>query len=157
MAEGFLGTPASLMLDIVVISLILVVPTMLLSIYIVKKLKNYALHRIIQLTLGAVLAVVVALFEIDMRLQGGFEELAKDSAYFDTHFLWVLLGIHLSFAVSTVFLWATTIVLALKRFPNPPRPGAFSPTHKVMAWFAVADMVATAVTGLMVYYFGFMS
>jgi len=157
MADGFLGTPASLMLDVVVCSLVLVVPTLLFSIYLAKFKRNFRLHKKVQLVLGVVLAVVVCLFEVDMRMQGGFDELAKDSAYFGTTLMRNVLYIHLFFSVSTVFIWIATYVTALRSFPNPIAPSAFSPKHKLMARIAVADMVATVVTGLMVYYFGFMS
>lgn len=157
MADGFLGTPASLMLDVVVCSLVLVVPTLLASIYIAKFKRNFPLHKGIQLTLGIVLLIVVALFEIDMRLQGGFGVLAKDSAYMGTAFLKYLLAVHLCFSISTVFIWSFTYFMALKHFPNPIAPSEFSPKHKVMAWISVVDMIGTAITGLMVYYFGFMS
>jgi len=153
--NGFLGTPASIMLDVVVCSMVLVVPTLIFSIYLVKGLRKYDLHKSIQLTLGLVLLLVVTLFEVDMRLRGGFWAMASQSPYYGTAFLEYLLYVHLFFAISTVILWSITYYFALKRFPSPPRPTAFSPTHRVMAWIAVADMGANVVTGLMVYYFGF--
>lgn len=156
MGSGFLGTPASLMLDVVVCSLALVVPALLWSVYLARIGRNYALHKRVQLVLGVVLLIVVVLFEVDMRMQGGFWEMAKESAYYQTAFLRNLLGVHLFFSVSTVILWAITYVTALQSFPSPPRPNAFSQKHRVMAWVAVVDMVATVVTGLMVYYYGFM-
>lgn len=156
MAEGFLGTPASLMLDVVVCSLALVVPTLLWSVWLARFKRDFILHKRVQLVLGVVLLVVVLLFEVDMRMQGGFWEMAKASAYYQTAFLRNLLTVHLFFSVSTVFIWAATYVTALRAFPSPPRPAAFSPRHKAMAWVSVVDMVATVVTGLMVYYFGFM-
>ena len=161
MADGFLGTSASIMLDVVLCSLLLVIPLLAFSIYLVRWRKNYVWHKRVQVTLGLVLLVVVSLFEIDMRLQGGFWEMAKDSPYVAEDgdgwkFIFPgLLYVHLTFSISTVVLWAATLILALWQFPNPPHPSAFSPTHRAMAWIAVCDMVATAVTGVMVYYFGF--
>ena len=155
--EGFLGTPASIMLDVIVCSLVLVVPTLSFSIYLVRWRKNYLWHKRIQISLGVVLLIIVLLFEIDMRRQGGFWTLAADSPYADGRFLPTLLGVHLTFSISTVLFWFITFITALRRFSNPPAPGVFSPVHKTMAWIAVADMVATVVTGLMVYYFGFIA
>lgn len=156
MGSGFLGTPASIMLDVVVCSLALVVPALLWSVYLARIRRAYLLHKRVQLVLGVVLLVVVVLFEVDMRMQGGFWEMAKESAYYQTAFLRNLLGVHLFFSISTVMLWAVTYATALKFFPSPPRPNSFSPKHRIMAWIAVVDMVATVVTGLMVYYYGFM-
>lgn len=156
MASGFLGTPASIMMDVVVCSLVLVVPALLWSVYLARFRRQFALHKQVQLVLGVVLLIVVVLFEVDIRLHGGFWEMAQESAYYQTAFLRNLLSVHLFFSISTVFIWAVTYATALKSFPSPPRPGSFSPKHKVMAWISVVDMVATVVTGLMVYYFGFM-
>lgn len=157
MAHGFLGTPASIMLDVVVCSLVLILPTLLYSLFTVKVQRNYRLHKTIQTTLSLVLFVVVALFEVDLRRSGGFYELAKNSPYIETAFLKNLLTVHLIFSISTCFVWGGTFIVALKKFPNPPGPSAFSPKHKFWAWLSVADMVGTVVTGLMVYYYGFVA
>jgi putative membrane protein len=159
MTDGFLGYNSSLMLDVVACALVVVVPTLLFSLYTVKIRRNYALHKALQITLGVVLLAVVGLFETDMRMQGGISGiLAKrarpltpdERASFDT-----LLYVHLFFAVSTVFLWGTTLALALKRMPSPPGPCAHSRLHKILGWLSSTDITLTSVTGLMVYYYGF--
>ena len=58
---------------------------------------------------------------------------------------------------ATVVAWTITFWTALRNFPNPPAPGGFSRIHKRLAWTSVALMVGTVVTGLMVYYFGFIA
>jgi uncharacterized membrane protein YozB (DUF420 family) len=160
MGNGFLGYPASIMLDVVVCALVVVAPTLLFSIFTVKVRRDYALHKRLQLALGALLLVAIGLFEVDMQLQGGINGiLAKRSrplsleerAFFDT-----LLKAHLGFAISTVVLWGITLTLALQRIPRPPTPCPHSPTHKVLGWFSAADLLLTSATGLLVYYYGFM-
>lgn len=159
MSDGFLGYKASLMLDVVVCALAVVVPTLLFSLYTVKIRKNYSLHRNLQVLLGIVLLVAVGLFEVDMQLQGGIDAILtkRDSPLSSTQRTLFnrILYVHLFFAVSTVFLWATTLILALKKFANPPMPGSHSRLHKVLGWLSAVDITMTAVTGLMVYYFGF--
>jgi uncharacterized membrane protein YozB (DUF420 family) len=159
MSDGFLGYKASLMLDVVVCALVVVVPTLVFSLYAVKIRRNYRLHKALQITLGVILLGAVGLFEIDMRVHGGIDGiLAKRSrplsqgelASFNT-----LLYVHLFFAVSTVLLWATTLVLAVKRMPTPPAPCDHSRLHKRLGWLAATDITLTSVTGLMVYYYGF--
>jgi len=159
MSDGFLGYKASLMLDVVVCALIVVVPILLFSLYTVKIRRNYALHKALQILLGVLLLVVVGLFEFDMRWQGGISGIlakrvrpltAEERAAFNT-----LLYVHLTFAVSTVFLWGTTLTLALKRMPQPPGPCPHSRLHKVLGWLSATDITLTSVTGLMVYYYGF--
>ncbi|HVJ69505.1 MAG TPA: DUF420 domain-containing protein [Caulifigura sp.] len=161
MARGFLGYDASLMLDVVVCALVAVVPLLLWSLFEVKVRRRYRVHRNIQLTLAAVLLVAVLLFEVDMRLQGGWQNIInRDSAHprlageaLDQ--VRNLLYVHLCFAVSTPVLWAVTISLALKRFPNPPAPGPHSALHKKLGWLSVIDIVMTSVTGLAFYYMAF--
>lgn len=148
------------MLDVVVCALIVVVPTLLFSLYAVKIRRNYGLHKALQVTLGVVLLAAVGLFEVDMRLHGGIDGiLAKRSRPLSPEELGSfkgLLYVHLFFAVSTVVLWAVTLGLALKKFSSPPGPGEHSRLHKVLGWFSAVDITATAVTGLLVYYYGFM-
>ena len=159
MRDGFLGYRTSFMLDVVVCALVLVVPLLVFSLYQVKFQRNFALHKRLQILLGALLLVAVGLFEIDMRWQGGIRGiLAKRATPLspaqDQFFYWLLI-VHLVFAVSTVFLWVTTTVLALRKMPKPPAPCAHSATHKWLGWLSAADISATSVTGLMVYYYGF--
>lgn len=160
MTNGFLGYRASLMLDVVVCALVVIVPTLLYSLYAVKFQRKYSLHRNLQILLGAVLLVAVGLFEVDIRLQGGIDEIlskrsipltAAQRLFFDR-----LLTVHLVFAISTPFLWATTMTLALRKMPSPPAPCAHSRLHKTLGWLSAADITLTSVTGLMVYYYGFM-
>jgi putative membrane protein len=159
MSDGFLGYNATLMLDVVVCALVVVVPTLLFSLFAVKIRRNYRLHKALQITLGVVLLVVVGLFEIDMRIHGGIDGiLARRSRLLsqaDRDSFYVLLGVHLFFAVSTVVLWATTLALALKRMPDPPGPCEHSRLHKRLGWLSAVDITLTSVTGLMVYYYGF--
>ncbi|QDT49784.1 DUF420 domain-containing protein [Symmachiella dynata] len=160
MADGFLGYPTSLMLDFVVCALVLIVPLLLFSIYLVKIKHNYLLHRNMQILLGVTLLAAVAAFEIDMRLQGGIEEILKKRASPLTaaqhDIFWKVMYVHLFFAITTVPLWATTLILAWKRFPSPPVPSEHSGLHKPLAWLSTIDITMTSVTGLAVYYYGFM-
>lgn len=160
MSNGFLGYPASPMLDVVVCALAAIVPTLAYSLYVVKVQRNFLLHKRLQVALGLVLLVAVGLFEVDMRWQGGIGAiLAKrerplsleERAHFDG-----ILAIHLCFAISTVFLWGATLGLALRRMPLPPGPSPHSRLHKRLGWLSAADITLTAVTGLLVYYYGFM-
>lgn len=161
MTRGFLGYDASLMLDVVVCALLAVVPALLWSLYEVKVRRRYALHRNIQLVLAAVLLLAVLLFEVDMRLQGGWRNIINRDpsnprlAGEALDQVRTLLYVHLCFAISTPILWGATIYLALKRFPNPPLPGPHSELHKKLGWLSVLDLVMTSVTGLTFYYMAF--
>lgn len=163
MSNGFLGYNASFMLDVVVCALVLIVPAMLYSLYLVKVRKQYRLHRNLQLTLGIVLLLAVTAFEIDIRLQGGWElivnklgaepRLVGSALEHATNILWV----HLIFAISTPPLWIATIVAALRKFPNPPEPSNHSALHKRLGWLSTIDITLTSLTGLYWYYVAFVA
>lgn len=162
MAEGFLGYRTSFMLDVVVTALVLIVPVQVYSILIVKRQRKWALHRTLQLILGTVLLLAVTAFEIDLQLvHGGWENIVSRSrgeawlSGADYRLTRNILWVHLIFAVTTPFFWATTIILALRRFPSPPQPGPHSQRHKQLAWISTVDLVLTSVTGLTFYYFAF--
>lgn len=161
--HGFLGYDASLMLDVVVTALVLVVPVLVFSIVQVKR-GRFTLHRNLQLGLAGVLLLAVAAFEIDLQLvHRGWENVVNkpgttprlEGEALDAvrRVLWI----HLVFAISTPLLWATTITLALRRFPNPPIPGEHSGLHKTLAWASTVDLVLTSVTGLWFYYVAFVT
>jgi uncharacterized membrane protein YozB (DUF420 family) len=160
MTRGFLGYDASFMLDVVVCALVAVVPILVWAI-VEAKAGRFTRHRNIQLVLAAVLLLTVLLFELDMRLQGGWQNIVNHDAARPRltgetlEQVRMLLYVHLCFAISTPVLWGATIYLALKRFPNPPMPGPHSQLHKKLGWISVIDLVMTSVTGLGFYYMAF--
>lgn len=162
MSHGFLGPEAStFMLDFVVTALVLVVPALLISLYLVKFQRNYVAHRNVQLVLAAVLLVAVIAFEVDIRIHGGWEAIVgRRTPALSTEQLetvkWTLY-VHLIFAISTPLLWGTTIALALKRMPKPPAPCQHSRLHKTLGWLSVIDLVLTSATGLLFYYRAFIA
>jgi putative membrane protein len=153
--DGFLGSRASLMLDIVFVSMFLVVAVLCWSIYHVKYRRGYQLHKSVQITLGTILLIVVVLFEIDIRLHGWQERAAgRLGGHASSLVVWALY-IHLLFAISSVILWPVTIGLALVKFPDPPLPGPHSRLHSKLGWLAATDMVMTAITGWVFYCLAF--
>lgn len=162
--DGFLGYHTSFMLDFVVCALVVIVPILVVSIWLVRFQRQFARHRTLQTLLCVVLLIAVGAFEVDLQLvHGGWENVVAKS--FDDDALlaeriseaqpW--LWLHLVFAVSTPVLWIVTIVLALKRFPSPPEPGAHSRLHRRLGWLSTIDVTLTAVTGLVFYYVAFVA
>ena len=162
MPDGFLGYNASFMLDVVVCALVLIVPALAYSLYLVKFRRKFTAHRNMQVVLGVVLLLTVGAFEIDLQLvHNGWENvvarrqppLNAEQLAFVRRVLWV----HLVFAISTPLMWALTIGLAWKRFPRPPAPGPHSRLHKRLGWISTIDITLTSVTGLLFYYFAFIA
>ena len=162
MSQGFLGYHATFMLDVVVCALVLLVPALAVSIYLVKVRRQYAWHRRLQLTLGAVLLLTVAAFEVDVQfVHHGWQNIVKDArpdmAAESLDFARKVLYVHLVFAISTPLLWIVTISLALAKFGNPPFPSRHSPVHKFLGWCSASDLALTSATGLLFYYFAFVA
>ncbi len=153
--DGFLGTRAPLMLDVVCLAMFGVVMVLAWSIYQVKIRRRYHVHKWTQITLGAVLLVVVILFEIDIRLHGWEARAADKIGGHPAAMVYRALYVHLIFAVSSVILWPITIGLAVMNFSNPPAPGPHSRIHVPLARTAAADMVLTAITGWVFYWLAF--
>ena len=158
--DGFLGTRASLMLDIVFLAMFVVIPLLGWSIYAVKFQRRYAIHKRMQLTLAGVLAVAVALFELDMRLNG-WRARAQASPYFGSEaapgLVWDALCVHLFFAVTTAALWTMVTMQAVRHFPRPPQPNQHSAWHLRFGKLAAVDMLMTAITGWIFYWLAFMA
>jgi hypothetical protein len=111
--------------------------------------------------LAVTLLAAVTCFEVDLHLvQGGWQNVVKKGPEISPEQLakiQTVLRIHLLFAGSTPFLWALTLVLALRNFPNPPAPSNHSRLHRVLGWSSAIDLVLTSVTGLIFYYTAFIS
>lgn len=152
--QGFLGTRADLLMDIVIVALVAVVPIVLYN-WRLARHGRYGQHKLLQVGLALLLAVVVGVFEVNLRLQGGIFEATKASAYAGTPTLNFWIYFHTFFAITTIFIWGGLIVLSLRRFPSPPIPGAFSTTHKRWGRIGMVWMLVTGVTSLPVYIYGF--
>ncbi len=161
--DGFLGYPSCFMLDVVVCALVLVVPLVLWSLYLVKFRRAYNAHRWWQVAITVIVLLAVVLFEIDIRQHGGWQAIVNPPSRpprltgerLDT--VRLALWVHLVFAVSTPLLWGVTLTAAWRRFPRPPIPGAHSGWHKCLGWASVVDLVLTSVTGLVFYYLAFVA
>lgn len=161
--SGFLGYPTTFMLDFVVCALVLIVPLLLYSLWLVKVRRRFLAHKRLQIALGLILLVAVSAFEIDVQLvHGGWEQIVSRQnlapellqAKIVSVRPWLL--VHLVFAISTPLLWAATITLALLKFGKDARPGKHSSLHKILGWLSTVDITLTSVTGLLFYYHAFM-
>ena len=157
--EGFLGTRASFMLDFVCVAMAAILPAMGWSIRLASKRRNYALHKYLQLGLATALLAAVALFELDMRING-WRERALESPYYSSA-AWdavdVSLAIHLVCSISAFALWVVVVLGALRFLPNPPTPNTHSATHRRLGKLAAISLTLTAITGWAFYYLAFVA
>ena len=154
MPQGFLGTNADLLMDIVLVSFALILPALVFSWRIARK-KNYSGHKKTQLVLGGGLAFVVVLFEADLSLSGGIFELTKASSYAGTAVLKAWIYGHTVVAILTSISWLVLTIWSLRRFDKPPRPSDFSKTHRRLGISGMLLMMATGLSAFPLYYYGF--
>jgi putative membrane protein len=154
MPEGFIGTKADILMDLVLVSFALILPALMFS-WKQARSGDYGGHKKTQLTLGISLAVVVTLFEADLSISGGIFELTKASAYAGTATLdgWIV-G-HTIVAILTSIIWLVLIVWSLVRFEKPPEPNSFSKTHRILGRSAMVLMILTGLSAFPLYYYGF--
>jgi uncharacterized membrane protein YozB (DUF420 family) len=154
---GFLPTRGSFMLDFVFVAMFAIVIVMAISIWLVRSRRQYRWHKRIQIATALTLLVTIVAFEYDIRFLTEWRELAARSPYYDSGLVNWTLAIHLLFAIPTPLIWIFTMVQALRRMPNPPRPGDYSRQHRFWGWTATAFMGMTALTGWVFYYVAFVA
>lgn len=152
---GFIpGSRGSFMLDLVAIAMVAILPLLILAVR-SAQLGQYARHKNIMIGLSCLLLVAVIAFEIEMRLVG-WRHLAELSPYYDSVLFWAL-GVHLIFSSTAALSLATTVWVALKKFPSPPVPGEHSAQHRKTGKLAALSLAGTAVTGWIFYWLAFVA
>jgi uncharacterized membrane protein YozB (DUF420 family) len=152
--RGFLGTRADILLDLVIVSLVVVVPVLLYS-WVQVRRKNYRVHKVVQLTLLIVLGVAVGAFEANMRMLGGIFEATRASSYSGTATLNFWIYFHTLLAITTTLVWLVLAIVSVRRFPKPPQPNEFGPMHRRWGRIGMVIMGLTGLTSLPVYIYGF--
>ena len=153
--DGFLGTRASVGMDVVLVGLWLLLPVLAWSIMLVRR-GSYAAHKTLQLVIAGALLAAIVVFEIDVRLVSDWKARARPSPWWPGGVL-AMLGVHLVFAVSTLGLLSWVLWEALRRFPVPAAPGTHGPRHRRFGWLAAIDLMLTAVTGTIFYWLAFVA
>lgn len=152
--RGFLGTRADVLMDVVIVSLVLILPVLAVS-WRLALTRRWATHRTVQVALGSGLGVVVLLFETDLRMSGGIFELTRQSRYAGTALLNTSIWGHTVLAIGTAVLWGWMLVAALRGFGREPRPGPYSARHRLLGRIGMLAMALTGITGVELYVLGF--
>lgn len=156
LAQGFLPTRGSYVLDAVFLAMFAIAIVLIASIYWVRQGK-YELHRKIQIILSAVLLAAILIFEFDVRFITDWRSMASQSPFYESGIVGTALIIHLVFAIPTPFIWIAVLFRALKQFSRPARPNGHSGSHKFWGWVATLMMLATSITGCTFYWLAFIA
>jgi hypothetical protein len=97
----------------------------------------------------------VGLFGIDLKLSGGIFELTRQSSYAGTSLLNSLIYGHMLVAIGSAVVWVPLVIVSLRKFPNPPVTNAFGSTHRLWGRTGMLLMMASGLSAIPLYYFGF--
>ncbi len=151
---GFMGTRAPMYLDIVGVFFFLLPFLLFFSIRFAVK-GEIKKHFVSQAGIFVLTLVFVVIFEIGMRMAGGFQEYIKASPVSQSFFIGFLI-VHVLVAIATFNLWSYQLITAVKAY----RKGAFSQEmaakHKKLARILVVGIFVTILQGVGIYYFLFM-
>ncbi|MGW8170048.1 MAG: DUF420 domain-containing protein [Sulfurovaceae bacterium] len=146
---GFLGTRAPLFMDMVTL-IVALLPLLLGSTVLLARTGHYQAHKIAQIILFIVSAIVVGYFEYGVRIGGGFDEFVKGSSLSHS-FIFYFLLFHITIAIITLYTWLKTLGFSLKAYSHSNLPGNESMNHIKMAKQTIMWINATAITGIGVY------
>jgi uncharacterized membrane protein YozB (DUF420 family) len=151
--RGFLPTRGNFLEDLVVTSLVLIVPLLLLS-WRWAHAGRWARHRNLMVILTVVLTVVVVLFEADVRSRGGFEGVAAGSRYHGTAFMDWSYRVHMVCVTVTSALWLVLLPVSLWVYRRGLRRNAFGPYHRLAGRVGMVGAALSGLTGLELYVIG---
>lgn len=148
---GFLGTRALMYMDVV--TLYFAILPFLLTFSIYQAIRgNIKLHYQSQFIILAVTIVMVLIFEIGVRLTGGFVEYAKQSPL-SYDFLLLFLVVHIFIALMAVGGWIYLIISTYKSYQNGILE--HSVKHRKMGRWIFSALTVTSIMGCSIYLFLF--
>ncbi len=115
-AKGFLGTTAPFYLDLATIYFAILPFLLAFSIYFAVK-KEYKKHFISQAIILGVTLTIVVIFEIGVRVSGGFLEYSKYSNV-SLDFMLIFLIVHILIAIAAVGGWLFLFISSYKDYKN---------------------------------------
>lgn len=152
--SGFLGTSAPLYLDIVTVYFAFLPLLLGGSVFLAVK-KQLEAHYRSQIVIFIITVVMVLVFEIGVRLDGGFVAYAQGSTL-SMAFLSIFLGVHIAIAVISVILWVITLYTSLREYHSTMDSVEFADRHKKKTYLLFAGLTVTSIMGVMIYLFLFL-
>lgn len=148
--KGFLGTTAPFYLDITTVYFATLPFLLAISIYFAIK-KEFEKHFFSQAIILGITLVIVVIFEICIRISGGFLEYSKYSNIsFD--FMLVFLTIHILIAIAAVGGWLFLFISSYKDYKNNSFNGK---KHKKIGKAIFLALTISSIMGVFIYLFLF--
>ncbi len=146
---GFLGTRAPFFMDVVTIFFALVPFLVAISIYFAVRGK-YLLHFRSQMATFVLSMLMVVVFEIGVRIDGGFNAYMQESTLSYNGVL-IYLVIHILFALATVVAWGITIYSSYKVFRQEGAGASYFREHKKRARWLFLAIIINSIMGVSMY------
>jgi len=146
---GFLGTRAPLFMDVVTIFFALTPFLVAYSIFLAVK-GNYRLHLQTQLAVFVLAMVMVVVFEIGVRVDGGFNTYMHESSWSYSAVL-IYLITHILFALLTVVAWGITIYSAYKVYREEGYQSPYFKLHRKRARWVFLAITINSMMGVSLY------
>lgn len=147
--SGFLGTRAPLFMDIVSV-IVALLPFLIFGAISLAKKKHYSAHENVQKLLFVISVIVVAFFEIGVRMEGGYKSLMEGTSVSHDYLLYVLI-FHIMISVITLILWIKTLHGAKRYKRLSALPGLYTQAHKRDGQWTFIGIIMTMLTGAWVY------
>jgi putative membrane protein len=149
---GFLGTRAAFYMDVV--TLYFAILPFLLGFSIRQAIiGNISLHYRSQMVILALTMVMVVIFELGVRISGGFVEYVKMSSV-SYDFLLIFLAVHILIALFAVGGWIYLIVTSYKTYMREGREAMGK--HRRMGKWIFGALTITSIMGCSIYLFLFL-
>ncbi len=150
MMEGFLGTRADFVVDLVM-TISGFLPFLLIFTFYLASMGKHDLHRNLQIILLSIVLILVIALELDVQF-GGLAEISSQSPYAGTVELTVVFLVHLFFAITSFVGWFWLVIKSTKRYPI-----FFEFDHKKYGKRLFIGIVMMAITGWILYWMTFAS
>ena len=149
-SQGFLGTSAPFYLDLITVYFGILPFLLGFSIYFAIK-KEYGKHFISQSIILSITLILTVIFEIGVRITGGFLEYSKHSNIsFD--FMLIFLGIHIQVASIAVAGWLFLFISSYKDYKNNKLDAT---KHKKIGKAIFLALTISSIMGIFIYLFLF--
>ena len=146
---GFLGTKAPLFMDVVTLFFGILPVLVAASIFLAVK-GRYKLHFESQLLVFLLALGMVVVFEIGVRMDGGFHAyMQKSSLAYGGAVAYLV--IHILFALLTLVAWGITIYSATKAYREEGFGAPYFKQHKKRAKWVFLAICINSIMGIMMY------
>ena len=139
--QGFFGTRAPLFMDEVTL-IVALLPILLYGAIKLAQKKHYKAHMLMQIFLYVTSLAVVLYFEAGVRAAGGFQ-VYEEASGVEHHYLFAVLVLHITIALSTTIFWTFTVFSAKKEL----RLGR----HRRDGLITFTGVTLTSLSGIWVY------